>query len=291
MFRAFFSTPDSIKGDDGKPINAAYGFINMLARLVSDNDPDFLACADDRDWRPEWRVELISTYKTHRVAPGSESPQATAEDALEHQLPILYEVLEACRIPIVGFDGYEAEDVIGTLAHRAPGPVRIVSGDRDLFQLVADPRVVILYPKRGVSEVVKVDASYIESKYGIPGNAYADFAIMRGDPSDGLPGVPGIGEKTAATLLARYESLERVVEAAITGEGTGALGKIKMNLDYLDRAVKVVTIPTDLPIPDVDLTRPREGPPSDVLELAETYGLAGPVRRLAAALSGPSTSL
>lgn len=261
----------------------------MLARLIADHDPDMLACADDRDWRPEWRVELISTYKTHRVEPGDESPQAIAENALEHQLPILYEVLERCRIPIVGFDGYEAEDVIGTLAHRAPGPVKIVSGDRDLFQLVQDPKIVVLYPKKGVSELVRVDEKYVEEKYGIPGRAYADFAIMRGDPSDGLPGVPGIGEKTAASLLARHGSLLHIVEAAMTGDGRGALGKVRMNLDYVDRAVKVVTIPTDLPIPEVDLTRPLEAPDAEVLELAEKYGLGGPVRRLVAALTGKTT--
>jgi 5'-3' exonuclease len=282
VFRALFSTPDTVRAPDGTPINAAHGFLGMLTRLITDHDPDFICCAADEDWRPEWRVKLVETYKTYRAEPGS--AQEVAEDRLASQAPLILEVLRLCGIQVVGHPGYEAEDVIGTLAARAPGKVGIVSGDRDLFQLVRDPNVFVLYPRRGVSQVDVVNESYIENRYGIPGRAYRDFAVLRGDPSDGLPGVRGIGEKLAASLVTRYGSLEGVVEAAeSSGQGV-AIEKVRRELDYVKRAVQVVTIPTDLPIPDVDLTRPRSGPDDAAYSYAERFALKGQMRRLAAAL-------
>ena len=283
IYRALFSVPDTVKAPDGTPMNAAYGFLGMLESLVATHDPDFLCCAADDDWRPDWRVELVDTYKTHRAEPGSAQEQA--EERLAPQMPVILEILAGCGIQIVGHPGYEAEDVIGTLAQRAPGRVGIVSGDRDLFQLVRDPDVIVLYPRRGVSEVDVVDEKFIETKYQIPGRAYRDFAVLRGDPSDGLPGVRGVGPKLAAGLLARYGSLDAILEAARGSEDLGiALSKVRRDLDYVERAVKVVTIPTDLPIPEVDLTRPRREPDATVFSLAERYGLAGALRRLVAAL-------
>ena len=284
IFRALFSTPDSVRTPSGTPINAAHGFLGMLARLIIDRDPEFICCATDEDWRPEWRVELIESYKSFRAVPGS--AQEEAEDLLAPQLPVLFEILEGCGIPVLGHPDCEAEDVIGTLAQRAPGRVAIVSGDRDLFQLVRDPDVFVLYPRRGVSQVDQVDEAYIEKKYGIPGRAYRDFAVLRGDPSDGLPGVRGIGEKLAGSLMARYGNIEAVLEAAVQpGAGT-VLGKVKRDIDYVKRAVQVVTIPTDLPLPDLDLTRPRGKPDPALLEKAESYALGGAVRRLVTALAG-----
>lgn len=285
IYRALFAIPDTVSTKEGKPINAAWGFLDMVARLVSDHDPAFLACADDMDWRPEWRVELLPAYKSMRAEEGS--AQEAAEDRLEPQLPILFEVLERLDIKLVGYPGYEAEDVIGSLVPRAPGEVAIVSGDRDLFQLVRDPHVYVLFPRRGVSQLDKVDETYIAAKYDIPGRAYKDFAVLRGDPSDGLPGVRGIGQKLAAALISRYGSLDAVIEAA-QGSGEGAaLGKVKRDLDYVQRASKVVAIPTDLPLPDVDLTRPRVGPDDELIEFATRCGLGGPVKRLGAALAKP----
>jgi 5'-3' exonuclease len=282
IYRALFSVPDTVRAPDGTLVNAAYGFLGMLEGLITTHDPDFLCCAADDDWRPEWRVELIDSYKSHRAEPGS--AQEHAEDLLAPQTPLIFELLAGCGIAVVGHPGYEAEDVIGTLAQRAPGRVAIVSGDRDLFQLVRDPDVVVLYPRRGVSDVDVVDEAYIEGKYRIPGRAYRDFALLRGDPSDGLPGVRGIGEKTAASLLKEYGSLDAILEAARgSGHGT-ALGKVRRDLDYIERAVKVVTIPTDLPIPVVDLTRPRGEPDAAVSSLAERYALGGALRRLGSAL-------
>ena len=283
IFRAFFSTPDSVRAPDGTPVNAAFGFLGMLSRLIADLNPDFICCAADTDWRPEWRVNLIDSYKTHRIE--IDSVQQQTDEQLAAQIPVLFEILELCGIKVVGHPRYEAEDVIGTLAARAPGRTAIVSGDRDLFQLVRDPDVFVLYPKRGVSQVDRVDEAYIEAHFGIPGRAYRDYAILRGDPSDGLPGVRGIGEKIASSLLARYGSLEAIVSEAAKPRRGVALDKVRRDLDYIERAVQVVTIPTDLPLPRVDLTRPRGDPHPDVFPLAERWGLLGPVRRLAATLA------
>lgn len=282
IYRAFFSTPDTVRAPDGSLVNAAHGFLGMLARLVHDHDPQRIGCAADEDWRPEWRVRLIDTYKTHRTEPSSVQQQADRE--LATQVPILFELLELCGIQVVGHPGYEAEDVIGTLAARSSGPVAIVSGDRDLFQLVRDPDVFVLYPKRGVSLVDRVDEAYIEAHFGIPGRAYRDYALLRGDSSDGLPGVRGIGEKIAASLITRYGGLDAIMAAAATERGGIALDRVRRDLSYLERAAKVVTIPTDLPLPDVDLARPRAAPDAAVHELAGRHGLAGAVKRLIAAL-------
>ena len=285
IYRAFFSTPDTVRAPDGTPVNAAHGFMGMLARLVSDHDPAFLCCALDEDWRPQWRVDLLESYKSVRAEAGS--AQEIAEDVIDPQMPVLWDLLEACGISLVGHEAAEAEDVIGTLATRAPGKVAIVSGDRDLFQCVRDPNVVVLYPKRGVSQLDVVDEGYIEKKYGIPGRAYADFAVLRGDPSDGLPGVKGIGEKLATSLISRYGSLDGVIAAAEdpSNEGT-LLTKVRRDLDYVKRAQQVVAIPTDLPIPKVDLTRPRKKPEAEFYELADEWGLGGALRRLVDALTG-----
>jgi 5'-3' exonuclease len=284
IYRALFSTPDTVKAPDGSPINAAHGFLGMLTRLIAQHDPEFICCADDADWRPQWRVDLIESYKGFRAEEGS--AQEEAEDKLAPQMPVLFEILKGCGIPVVGHPGYEAEDVIGTLAERAAGRAAIVSGDRDLFQLVRDPDVYVLFPRRGVSQMDEVNEGYIATKYGIPGRAYRDFAVLRGDPSDGLPGVRGIGEKLASSLLARYGSLDEIVKAARGSDQSVVLDKVRRDLDYVERAVEVVTIPTDLPIPEVDLKRPRKEPEASLRSLAESRGLGGALRRLSEALVG-----
>jgi len=283
IYRAYFSMPDTVRSPDGRSINAAYGFLEMLARLVDDYDPDFICCAADTNWRPEWRVELIETYKAHRTEEGS--IQQTTDIEIDKQLPVIVDLLARCGIKFMGYDDHEAEDVIGTLAARAPGPVAIVSGDRDLFQLVRDPDVWVLYPKRGVSVVDRVDEAYITDRYGIPGRAYRDYSILRGDPSDGLPGVRGIGEKLAASLIVKYGSLDAVVAAAEAQESGTLLTKVRRDLDYLGRATKVVTIPTDLPLPNEDLSRPRKSPDESVQSEAERHGLGNVVTRLIKSLT------
>ena len=282
IYRAFFSMPDTVRSSDGRLVNAAYGFLDMVARLVDDHDPDFICCAADDNWRPQWRVALIDTYKKHRTEPGSVQQQTDAQ--LAEQIPLAFTLLELCGIEVMGHTDHEAEDVIGTLTARTRGRVAIVSGDRDLFQLVRDPDVVVLYPRRGVSVVDRVDEAYITRRFGIQGRSYRDYAVLRGDPSDGLPGVVGIGEKIAASLLAKYGTLEAIMSAANGDRRGRALDFVRRDLDYLERALEVVTIPTDLPLPEVDLTRPREAPDDEVLEAADRFGVGGPVRRLVAAL-------
>ena len=284
IYRALFSTPDTITTPAGTPINAGYGFLRMLARLIGDQDPDYLACAADENWRPSWRVELVASYKAHRAEAGS--PQEQAEERLAPQVPVIYALLEACGVKVVGHPDYEAEDVIATLAARAPGRVGIFSGDRDLFQLVEDPRCFILYPIRGVSEIDVVDEAFIEKKYGIPGRSYADYAVLRGDPSDGLPGVRGIGDKLASSLVAKYGSLEEIVKAAEGSAQGMALAKVRKDLDYVRRAQRVVTIPRDVPLAEVDLTRPRDIPEEQLRAEARAHGLENPMRALMAALKG-----
>jgi 5'-3' exonuclease len=285
IYRAYFSTPDTVRAPDGSAINAAYGFLGMMARLIDDHDPERICCAVDESWRPEWRVELIDTYKTHRTLPGSVQQKADLE--LARQMPIILGLLELCGIKVMGHPSYEAEDVMGTLTARSAGPVALVSGDRDLFQLVRDPDVYVLYPKRGVSVVDRVDEAYIESRYGIPGRAYRDYAVLRGDASDGLPGVRGIGEKIAASLVTKYESLDAIMAAAAEGKERGVVwGRVRRDLDYIKRAVQVVTIATDLPLTDEDLARPRRDPDEAIYPLAEGFGLANVVNGLIASLRG-----
>lgn len=256
-------------------MNAAHGFLNMLARLVADRRPLYLACAIDEDWRPAWRVELISSYKTHRL-------DLPATPELDQQLPVLFYLLQMCGLAVVGAPGYEAEDVIGALVPRCEGRVEVVSGDRDLFQLVRDDRVVVLYPRRGVSDLITVDESYIEEKYGIPGRSYGDFALLRGDTSDGLPGVAGIGEKTAAALIAKHKTVEGVINAVLQGDRSSALDKVGASLDYLDRAARVVLISAEAPIPDVQLQRRK--PAAGLVEEAAKHGLQNALSRLLSAL-------
>lgn len=288
FYRALYSTPDTVTMPDGTPINAAHGFLRMLARMVGDHNPDYIACAADQNWRPGWRVKLVDSYKSARAEPGSQQEQA--EEKLAPQVPVLYALLEACNVPVVGHDDAEAEDVIGTLAQRAPGRAAIFSGDRDLFQLVEDPRCYVLYPVKGVSNLAVVDENYIEKKYGIPGRSYGDYAILRGDASDGLPGVRGIGDKLAGSLVAKYGSLDAIIAAVEGGAAGTVIEKVRKDLDYVKRARQVVAISCDLPIPDVDLTRPRDLPEDELREHARAFGLENSVRALMAALLGETSA-
>ena len=280
IYRAYFSVPDTVRADDGSPVNGAYGFLNMLARLIADLRPARVACCFDADWRPQWRVDLLESYKLHRVA-----ADGAPEDPVEAQMPMIQDVLTLAGIAAIGAPGCEAEDVIATLVKRVRGPVAIVSGDRDLFQLVRDPYVWVLYPKRGVSDLVRVDEKWIEEKYGIPGRAYADFAILRGDPSDGLPGVPGVGEKTASLLIAKHGSLAGVLRAS-KGATSGSLAKVAAAADYVRRAADVVRMKGDCAVGDLDLTLGTRPISRRLPKLATELGLSGPVERLTAVLTG-----
>lgn len=292
-FRAYFGIPESAaKAPDGRPVNAVRGFLDMLATLIRTRRPDRVVCALDYDWRPAWRVALIDTYKKHRLTPagGEEVP-----DNLTPQVPIILDVLAALGIPAFGADGYEADDVLGTLAVGQPGAVEVVSGDRDLFQLVDDAKPVrLLYCGRGVANLDVCDEAFILTKYGVPASGYADFAALRGDPSDGLPGVAGVGEKTAARLIDRYGSLAAILTALDEPDSDFAPGvrtRLRAAGDYLAVAPKVVAVSCDVNLPVFDARLPDDGPrdPDALLELAERHGLASPVRRLVDAVTSIRT--
>jgi 5'-3' exonuclease len=291
-FRAFFGVP-AISAPDGTPVNAVRGLLDFIARLVEQYSPTDLVCCWDNDWRPQWRVDLIPTYKAHRVV--VENPVGPdveqVPDPLEVQVPIIADVLEAFGIAVRGADGYEADDVIGALATGAGMPVDVVTGDRDLFQLVDDEAGVrVLYIARGVGNHERVDEAWVQGKYAVRADQYADFATMRGDASDGLPGVAGVGEKTAAGLLGRFGDLAGIVAAAAdpaSGMAPGPRAKIAAAADYLAVAPTVVAVARDLPI-DRDRTALPHAPahPERLAELAERFNLSGPVDRLTAALAG-----
>jgi 5'-3' exonuclease len=245
-------------------------------------------CALDASWRPAWRVKLVPSYKRHRVAHGDVEEVPAA---LEKQIPVLLEVLQAIGIPAFGVAGYEADDVLGTLAATQPGPVEVVSGDRDLFQLVDDERGTrLLYCGRGVAKLEDSDNAVVEQKYGVPARWYADFAAMRGDPSDGLPGVPGVGDKTAARLVSRYGGIEHILAALDdpdSGFAPGVRAKLAAARDYLAVALPVCKVALDVPLPAFEPampTTPRD--PEALLALAERWNLAGSARRLVDALAG-----
>jgi 5'-3' exonuclease len=297
-FRAFFGVPDSVRAPDGTPVNAVRGLLDFIARLVSQYRPTHLACCWDNDWRPAWRVALLPTYKAHRVeyVVGDGVDVEETPDPLEVQVPIIADVLAALGLAVVGADGYEADDVIGTLAERAGRsgmPADIVTGDRDLFQLVDDRRSVrVLYTARGVGRHEIVDEEAVVRRYAVLPEQYADFATLRGDTSDGLPGVPGVGEKTAATLLRSYGDLDGVIAAAADANGTmsaGVRGKLLAAADYLAVAPRVVAVCRDLDVGDPPLALPDPVPrdPDRFAELVERWGLGGAADRVVDALRPP----
>lgn len=279
-FRAFYGLPESLTAADGRPVNAVRGLLDFVARFVTQYAPDAIAMCWDDDWRPAWRVNLVPGYKAHRVARGD------VEAALVAQVPLIREVLDALGLPVVGHPGYEADDVITTLAARAVGPVGVVTGDRDLFQVVDDARDhAVLYVARGVARHERVTDAWLEAKYGITGAEYVDFAVLRGDPSDGLPGVKGVGEKSAATLVRRYGGLDGIA-ANVASLSPALQRSLVASLDYLGAARQVVAGAVDVPLGAVDLTLPRAPrDPARFAELAASLALGGSAQRILAALA------
>ncbi|WP_395245439.1 5'-3' exonuclease H3TH domain-containing protein [Agromyces sp. MMS24-K17] len=296
-FRAFYGVPDSIKRADGTPVNAVRGLLDMIAKLVADFEPTRLVACWDDDWRPAWRVDLIPSYKAHRVeravvdAPDVEETPS----GLVAQIPLITEVLALLGIAVVGAPGHEADDVIGTLATTADVPVDVVTGDRDLFQLVSDASGVrVIYTARGMSKLELVTDAVVFQKYGVLPEQYADFAVLRGDASDGLPGVAGVGEKTAAGLLVAFADLDGIREAAasdaptVPGISAGVRAKVTAASAYLDVAPTVVEVVRDLDLPDHESRlAPVTGGARDRLEeLAAEWNLGGSVGRVLAVLDG-----
>lgn len=290
-FRAFYGVPDKVKAPDGSSVNAVRGLLDIVAKLVTLYEPTHIVACWDDDWRPQWRVDLIPSYKTHRVVEVVDQGPDVEEvpDPLEAQIPLIRESLTALGIPIIGVTAHEADDVIGTLATRATFPVDIVTGDRDLFQLVDDGRGVrVIYTARGMSNLEVVTDEVVVTKYGVLPSQYADFATMRGDASDGLPGVAGVGEKTAATLLSTHGDLAAIRAAAAAGEGmsTGVQAKIVSASDYLDVAPTVVEVARNLNIevPSDPVGALDHAQVEAAEALAEQWNLGGSMQRAITAL-------
>ena len=309
-FRAFFGVPDQRSDTSQPPTNAIRGFLDMIASLVTTHQPTHLVACWDNDWRPQWRVDLLPSYKAHRVTQESPAPapsdvpdqahpasdDTVAEevpDDLAPQVPVIVDALAALGIARLGADGFEADDVIGTLATRWGGTmeVDIVTGDRDLLQLVDDARRVrVLYTgKGGVREPDLATQDYLRAKYAVDtGDAYLDMSVLRGDTSDGLPGVKGIGDKTAAQLIAEYGSLAGL-RAAVDGGAPAIKGARRVNLEaaaaYLDVAPTVVRVTRDAPVDEVDMALPREVADAALMsKIASEFGVTSSFNRVLSAL-------
>ncbi|MEV0292017.1 5'-3' exonuclease [Nocardia sp. NPDC050710] len=303
-FRAFYAIPDKITASDGRSVNALRGFTDMVASLITKHGPSRLVVCLDLNWRPQFRVDLVPSYKTHRLDTSAEAAAGAEEvpDRLTPQVEMILEVLAAAGIATGGADGLEADDVLGTLATRErTDPVVVVSGDRDLLQLVRDdpaPPVRVLYAGRGLAKAELFGPAEVSAKYGVPlenaGPAYADLATLRGDASDGLPGVAGIGEKSASTLISRFGSLEALVAAVDDPDADLAAGvraKLRAAEDYVKAAAPVVRVVRDA---DVELSRSDTLPttpadPDRLGDLAIAYNAESPVKRLITAMNAPRT--
>jgi 5'-3' exonuclease len=266
-YRAYYGMPDTLLAPDGTPVNAIRGYLDMTARLVGIYKPNRIVACLDGDWRPSWRVDIFPEYKANRLEEDGE--EEVEPETLTPQIPILLDILDLFGIE--------------------PGPIRIVTGDRDLFQMVDDKRdIKVVYLAKGISQHDLVDVKYVSDKYAIPGDRYDLFAMFRGDPSDGLPGVKGIGEKGAAVIANSFATVEDALAAAHEAHPSlppALAKKIIAGSDYLSIAPKLVRVARDAPLPKVDLAMPKA--PADLSKLyqmKDQYGLGASIDRLIAAL-------
>jgi 5'-3' exonuclease len=275
VYRAFFALPKSITGPDGASVNAVRGYLDMFSRLLVDHRPEAVLHVLDADWRPQWRVDAWPGYKASRRDDPPELPG---------QVPVLRTVLEAAGLPVAEAEGYEADDVIGTVA-AAAGPderLAVVTGDRDLLQVVRDPVAWVLFPVKGTSQLTRFDEATVTARYSVPPSRYVDYATLRGDPSDGLPGIPGVGEKTAARLVSQFATLDELV-AGRDGLGPRLSAALGASAEYLAAMRRIVPVATDV----AWTATPPHPPDGERLDaLAAAHGLDGPIRRLRAALAG-----
>ena len=285
-YRAYFGMPDTLLSPKGEPVNAIRGYLDMTSRLLVKYQPNRLVACLEGDWRPSWRVELFPDYKLNRL---DEEGDEEEPDTLGPQIPILLDVLDALGVAVLGVDDYEADDLIATFSTKQKGPIRIVTGDRDLFQLVDDKRdIKVIYLAKGISNHDLVDLQWISKKYEIPGERYALFAMIRGDSSDGLPGIRGIGEKGAASIANQFESLEEVMAGAVTGDERltpNLCKKLLASADYAAIAPKLVSCATDIALPEMSIELPTKPKSMEKINLLkEEYGLGTSIDRIVSAL-------
>ena len=286
-YRAYYGMPDSLLSPTGMPVNAIRGYLDMTARLVSMYSPSRLVACIEGDWRPSWRVDIFPAYKANRLEEDSDVEEEP--ETLTPQIPVLLDLIDAFGIPMVGVDDYEADDVMATFATNEKGPIRVVTGDRDLFQLVDDKKdIKVVYLAKGISQHDLVDTRWVAEKYGIPGDRYALFAMFRGDPSDGLPGVKGIGEKGAALIANNFADVSQTLKGAQNGHEAlppALAKKIIEGEEYLKIAPTLVHCARDVALPSMSIDMPKK--PSDLSEIYRIkgeYGLGASVDRLIAAL-------
>lgn len=286
-YRAYFGLRDLVRAPDGTSVGAVFGYLDMVTKLVVSRRPNEVVHVYDHDWRPTMRTQLYPGYK------GNRPPEP---DGLPEQFALLRRVLDLSGMRQAEAPGWEAEDAIGGLCKDASDDDRfeMVSGDRDLIQLVRDPSVRLLFTVRGVSELLELDEAAVLAKYGVPASRYAEFAILRGDPSDALPGVTGVGEKTARALIEVYGSLDELLDDASSDEpkagplrGKPALrARLREARDYVAAMRRLVPIESDAAL-EVWSGRRDDGA---LRTLADEHGLRGPVVRLLAALDSAGTS-
>lgn len=287
-YRAYYGMPDTLLSPQGEPVNAIRGYLDMVSRLIVQYRPTKVIAAIEGDWRPTWRTDLFPGYKANRI---DEEGEEAEPDLLTPQIPVLLDVLDAMGIPIVGADDYEADDVIATYSKIEKGPIRIVTGDRDLFQLVDSKRdVKVVYLAKGISNHDLVDEKWISSRYGIPGERYALFSMIRGDTSDGLPGIRGIGEKGAAEIANTFANISEVLKAhkdksEILVEKYQK--KFNESLEYAQIMEKLVMCATDVPVPNIESNLHVSNFNHELLkELKEKYGIGTSIDRFVNAVSG-----
>lgn len=287
-YRAFFAVPESIVAPDGTPSGAVRGFLDMVSAIAKQFPAKQVVFAWDDDWRPQWRVDLVPSYKLHRVDEEM-SDQADAgfeviPDSLSPQIGAIRHILDAIGLPRLGQLGHEADDVLGALVAESTGPCDVVTGDRDLFQLVSDrenKRVISI--TKGVKNLEIVDDAYLQNRYGITGAQYADFSMLRGDPSDGLPGVKGIGEKTAAKLINEHVDIAGLVAAAKDAATTlppAVRRNILESQAYMKAAGKVVRVKTSARLPKSLLLPKAVKDPESLTLLMTAWGVEKHVGRL-----------
>ena len=285
-YRAYFGMPDTLVSPSGLQVNAIRGYLDMTSKLINLYKPNRIVACLEGDWRPSWRVELFPDYKMNRL---DESGEEEEPDTLSPQIPILLDLLEALGFPMLGVDDYEADDLMATFAVNQPGPIRIVTGDRDLFQLVDDKRdVKVVYLAKGIANHDLVDLKWIEQKYEIPGDRYGLFAMIRGDASDGLPGIKGIGEKGAASIAKQFTNLHEVMKAAINDDErltANIRKKLLESAEYARIAPKLVGCATDVSIPEMKIDLPNKPLDSKkIQDLKEEFGLGTSIDRIMNAL-------